>query len=445
MLVNDQQLTEADKLLHSKALQDSKNPVTTLNLATLHKLQGRFDQSKQLIESIEADDKLYQLALLARAQNNNQLAIRLLTKARIWEKPKLKRALFLLDLYIELRNFREADFVIQQINRHFPSNPLLMLRVAKVELLQGRNIGAKSALSNATTTTGYNPAILYSIASAQTEYGFYKDSSYTLEKALIIEPNNFNLRYLLARTYILSGSMDKARKETDRMLEQYPGSTRAATLLADIDYSTANFDAAAKGYRALLNQADDPELAVSLARTYFNQGKTSQAISFLKQWDKMIPDNATIKWQLAAFLIKTQPAVAHDLFEQLATMLPDDALVFNNLALLSLEKDIDKALSFAEKAFSLKPRDARVVDTYGWTLLIKGNYSEALRYLRDAVARDDSSAEIHYHLGVALDLSDKYEEAVTQLKLALKIGGLDLAILQDAEERLKRLKQETSG
>lgn len=77
--------------------------------------------------------------------------------------------------------------------------------------------------------------------------------------------------------------------------------------------------------------------------------------------------------------------------------------LYNALAWVEIESGVGDpraAVAWAERAASLRPDDADVLDTYGWALYHVGRFDEAAARLADAYARKPSIYCIHYHLGV---------------------------------------------
>ncbi|MCD6303673.1 MAG: tetratricopeptide repeat protein, partial [Planctomycetes bacterium] len=96
----------------------------------------------------------------------------------------------------------------------------------------------------------------------------------------------------------------------------------------------------------------------------------------------------------------------------------DDVQVLNNLAYL-YTNDLDKpkqALQFAAKAARLLPTDARVLDTYGWTLARVGQYAQAEQVLVRAVQLESPLAASRYHLGWVYEKTGRLDEALKQYR-----------------------------
>jgi len=128
-------------------------------------------------------------------------------------------------------------------------------------------------------------------------------------------------------------------------------------------------------------------------------------------------------------------------YRRLVEILPDNALVLNNLAYaLAVRKNkAQEALPLAEKAYELAKNSANVADTLGWIYHLAGQDAKAARLLAEAVKSAIPNPEMHLHFAVvsaatgdkmaaeialqrALELDPKLEESeeVKQLRAKLK-------------------------
>jgi tetratricopeptide (TPR) repeat protein len=113
------------------------------------------------------------------------------------------------------------------------------------------------------------------------------------------------------------------------------------------------------------------------------------------------------------------PAISE--YEQALKANPESWRVANDLAFLLGEssKDINRAVSLAEKARTLKPEELTVQDTLGWLYLKKGDTAKALEVLKPVQAKAPEAAVINYHLGMALYKAGKPQEAKELLKKSI--------------------------
>ncbi|GEM_PF-1963158 len=95
---------------------------------------------------------------------------------------------------------------------------------------------------------------------------------------------------------------------------------------------------------------------------------------------------------------------------------PRDVQVANNLAYLYTNdlNEPKKGLPFAEQASRRAPNDAKVLDTYGWTLAKLNNLAEAEQALLQAVQLESPLTVSRYHLGWVYEQLKRPDEAKKQ-------------------------------
>jgi Flp pilus assembly protein TadD len=120
---------------------------------------------------------------------------------------------------------------------------------------------------------------------------------------------------------------------------------------------------------------------------------------------------------------------------------PDFAPAANNLAFLlaGQNKDMEEALTLAQKAKELLPDDASIMDTLGWVYYKKGLYDSAISEFRDSMAKLPRNPVVRYHLGLAYLKKGNKAGAREQLSRALELSNsFDGA--DDARKVLAELK-----
>lgn len=111
-------------------------------------------------------------------------------------------------------------------------------------------------------------------------------------------------------------------------------------------------------------------------------------------------------------------------YETTLRLNPRNVLAANNLAVLLVDHKGDA--SSLQRAFALS-RDfdkeaphPLFIDTLGWVRFKMGQQEEAIRLMKDAVAKSPNISVLNYHLGMAFFQSGKRAEARTYLSKALK-------------------------
>ena len=108
---------------------------------------------------------------------------------------------------------------------------------------------------------------------------------------------------------------------------------------------------------------------------------------------------------------------------------PNEPLILNFLGYAKLERgeDLDAAEAMIRRASALAPDDASITDSLGWALYKRGRLDQAIETLQRAALGDPAQAEIHEHLGDALDKAGRKFEARFAWRAALATAEEDVA------------------
>ena len=129
----------------------------------------------------------------------------------------------------------------------------------------------------------------------------------------------------------------------------------------------------------------------------------------------------------------------------LATLkvLPNDVGSLNNLAYMYANElnQPAKALPYAEKALKFMPRDANVLDTYGWTLAKLKKYPEAEEKLQRSIRYKADLPTNRYHLGWVYEQTGRIQAAKNQYRLGMELVGQrkDDPLRKTLQEALRRI------
>ena len=147
-----------------------------------------------------------------------------------------------------------------------------------------------------------------------------------------------------------------------------------------------------------------PEILAARARIYADAGDIPQAIAVLDHGELQYPDSVQLRYAKAS-LAEEQGRVSAALRELTAVsrLRPNDPAALNALGYTLA--DHNQRLRFArkliEQAYSAAPKNAAILDSYGWVLYRQGHGEQALTYLNAAYA-DDRGGDIAAHLGEVL-------------------------------------------
>lgn len=145
-------------------------------------------------------------------------------------------------------------------------------------------------------------------------------------------------------------------------------------------------------------------------------------------------------------------------YKKLLEKMPNNISALNNMAymLADNDKELDKALAYAERANNLAPDRADIMDTYAYVLYRNGKYQQAVEVQRSAVqifeqGQAAAPPEIYHHLGMMVEKLGGHTEALAAYKQAMELGKNKLSpkdrqLAEEAIERLSRQQEsETSA
>ena len=165
-----------------------------------------------------------------------------------------------------------------------------------------------------------------------------------------------------------------------------------------------------------------PVLAAKLHTTLRSAAKSAEADKFSAAWLKDNPKDVAFRIYLAdAMAAFRDYAGAEKMYLNIVQIDPNNASVLNNLAWVSGKLNNNKAISYAEKAISVAPKQAAYLDTLAEIYSDKKDYAKALEWQNKAVALAPQSpiyklnlAKIHIK-GGKKDLARKELEDLAKL------------------------------
>lgn len=230
----------------------------------------------------------------------------------------------------------------------------------------------------------------------------------------------------LAEAHMLNKEPNLATDTLQNALKQDPESRELQRAVARNTALQKDFKRAEARYRELLKkEPDDVEVRADLGDLLLLTGDAKRAEAEYNDIKRKLPNHPIAFTKLSALYgaqKKWDKAIAE--MEQLVRIQPELWSSANDLAYLLAEygagkKDLDRALGLAEKARTLNPENAAVLDTTGWIHYRRGEYDKAVASLTAAQAKDSGSAIINFHLGMAQYKAGNAAKAKEHLKLAL--------------------------
>ena len=147
-----------------------------------------------------------------------------------------------------------------------------------------------------------------------------------------------------------------------------------------------------------------PEILAARARIYSDAGEAPRAAALLDRSMLEYPDSVELRYAAASLEEESGNvrAALHEL-RSVARQRPDDPAALNayGYTLADHRRHLGRAHDLIERAYAAAPKNAAILDSFGWLLFRQGRGEDALSYLNAAYA-DDHGGDIAAHLGEVL-------------------------------------------
>ncbi|GAX60658.1 hypothetical protein SCALIN_C13_0173 [Candidatus Scalindua japonica] len=236
--------------------------------------------------------------------------------------------------------------------------------------------------------------------------------------------------YHLGRSIAYANSkwLNRVLKEHDKISEIAITDASLYQILADILVWSGGVDEAIEIYKRALEMApDSPSVYYQLANIYARNARNDEAETLYKKLISIDPDNVIAHLKLAMILQSNgliNEAVKE--YEMVIKLEPSSIFAHNNLAYLyatKLQGKIDYAMKFAKDARELAPKNANILDTYGWICYLNGEYDKSIAELKNAVKISPRNPTMRYHLGVVYYKTGLELLALKELEYALRLSS----------------------
>lgn len=275
------------------------------------------------------------------------------------------------------------------------------------------------------------------LADIQLKLNDRKSALATIQQGLVVLPANKELMLREVQLLLLSEKDEQARAKIAKYTASHGQS-------AELEY-IRGYNAAAKGnykdallhYQSLHQLKPSSQSVIVIAELYGKLGQKDKAIGELKKWLETHKNDQPVGLYLANINLSGDKSQAISQYQTLVASNPNNVVALNNLAwALGEQGSVTDALKYAEQAYTLSPKVAPVIDTYGYLLLLSGHIPEALAKLQVAHDMQPNEPSISYHYALALKESGDVEQA-KQILTAL--GSLDFPEKEKATALLKAL------
>lgn len=476
--VNSQNFAEA-LLYVNKALSLKPDQIWYLNLlATIYDQKEDFPRLAQVyrhMSALEPDKVNYYLAQANALANAGEYetAIGVLNRAEKVSPSREEMEFQKQKIFLKTGRPERALESMQRLIAENPSEPRYYLLLAQIYQAQNDSVGNYRALKKAISIDSNNGFAQLALSDYYRQRGAKKETFQALKNAFNSEDVDLaQKKQLLNDNYVGNQSSDQHEGlELARLIvRNNPDDAQAQAIYAGFlvhipENTREGRDAVIK---VLEQNKENFGLWASLIvsdltlRDYLSASTHStQALSYFPNqsvlyWYQGLSFNqlknfkrAVVSLKAGLVLANGQTEIEASLFQTLGEayqgagdyqrseqayeeslkLRPNDAGTLNNYAyyLCMRKKDLSEAAVMAQKALAIEPDNSNYEDTLAWILYKEGKFSQALGWIRKAIAHDSAvNATLRVHQGDILYKMGKTDQAVENWKKAKAFGSKDL-------------------
>lgn len=449
-----QELPRALEYAQKASKLDPANPWYLRLEADLLRQAGRQQDAIPVLRKLaqlpgqEKIDVLMDIALLHGEVNQFPEAIKALNEVEKLGGPAPELAEQKRQYYTKMGKPDKALEEIKRLSAAYPTQPEYMLYLGQLYFEKGDFVNAQKQFETALQYDPTNGKIFVALADTYRAQKQNKKAEEFLSKAFDYPDVDIDLKIQVMLTLFEQFDKDAgvralALELSSKTTALHPEEAKAWAIRADLLYHSQQFEEAVKAYRraidldtesqkytvwqqfllSLLEVQQWAELSKQGNRAtelfpnqpvpYFLGGlallqekQHQQAIDLLRRGVRMVYGNAELEAQFYAALGDGYHSLSkHEesdaSYDRALKIKPNNALVLNNYAYyLSLRKQqLDKAADMSARSLKLEPGNPSYLDTYGWILYQQGKYSEARKYIEQALAASGENGTLLDHLG----------------------------------------------
>ena len=423
---------------------DARHLPALSNLAQLDVAEKQPEAAKKRYEQALAKDPknaelAAALAKLAAEQGQLDDARRWLEKAHNDHPDAVAPALLLSNFYLKTGAADKALALARTVQNSNPDDTDALALRAQVEYSAGQ---AQAALDSYTKLANLQPSVAplqMRIASLHLALDDHAGALQAARRAQALDPGLLEAQVVEVAMQLALKRPREALAVARKVQQQQPRLAAGYKLEGDVLLAQNQPKEAVTLYERAFQISQTGPLQVQIYRAMLAAGQEKQADARIEGWLAAHPgDTATRLYLAGARLTGKQYPAAIAQYQHIVAQDGGNVVALNDLAWAYQQANDGRALATAEQAYKLAPGNPAVLDTLGWIALEQGDARRAVSLLRQAASLSPASAEIQYHLGVALARSGDKPAARKQLEQLLA-AHKDFARRAEAQALLAQL------
>ena len=342
------------------------------------------------------------------------------------------------EIYRELHQLDKAEENLVKARQYNPGSLEVLYNEAMIYEAQGRYDDAIRVLSDAITGVKAESTVLSSrrryLAILYQQLGMlYRDTQnyqaaiYTFQElGHLGDEEDHRARLLIMDTYRLAKDMPKALQTGREAMAKYPNDAEIRASLALLLGENGQTDEAVKLLESnLKGTSADRETYLNLSQIYERGRRYSDAEQAARKAESYAsdPQENEIAWLLlgAVFERQKQFDKAETEFKKVLNVNPKNAQVLNYYGYMLADRGVrlEEAQDLIQRAVDLEPFNGAYLDSLGWVYYKENKLDEAEVMLRKAVEHEPHDPTIREHLGDVYAKQGHMDQAAVEWEKSL--------------------------
>lgn len=420
---------DAAKAFEVALTRDPKNFPATAGLASIDQRAGKADLARERFQKFLKVQPKSAQAHLALAE------LSALTQGKPEEVGKHLRDaveanpgdsvphLRLIGHLLNAGDVRAALAAAQAATGALPDDLAVMDALGRTQLASGAAQQAVSTFNRLAAAQPTEAQHQVSLADAHIAAQDYPAADRALRRALQLKADLPSAQRGLVTLAVMDKRPQDAMALVRAMQKANPKDGSAFVLEGQIEASRQAWPAAIAAYRTALRLNPSSDTVVNLHRAYKRAGQAAEAETLAVEWLKTKPRDAAVLYYLGdAAMASKQWPLAEERYRQMLEVQPNNALALNNVAWLMVQQGKPGALAVAEKANSLLPERALLMDTLAAALAAENQLPKAISVQTAVVKLSDGNPAARLNLARIYLKADEKSKARTELEALKKLG-----------------------
>jgi tetratricopeptide (TPR) repeat protein len=368
-------------------------------------------------------------------------------------------------IYRELHQLDKAEENLVKARQYNPGSLQVLYNEAMIYQAQGRYDDAIRVLSDAITGVKAQSTILpsrrRSLAILYQQLGMlYRDTQnyqaaiYTFQElGHLGDEEDHRARLLIMDTYSRAKDLPKALQAGREAMAKYPEDAEIRASQALLLGENQQTDDAVKLLESgLKGTSADREIYLNLSQVYERGRRYSDAEQAARKAESFAsgPQDNEIAWLLLGAVYERQKQFdkAESEFKKVLDVNPKNAQVLNYYGYMLADRGVrlEEAQDLIQRAVDLEPFNGAYLDSLGWVYFKQNKLGEAEEMLRKAVEHEPHDPTIRSHLGDIYAKQGHMDEAATEWEKSLNEwhrslpADLESDKVAEVEKKLNQVK-----